>query len=314
LVTKDISLRTIAKASGVMVQDYENDNLSQSSKPYNGYRTINGLSNDIIDSLYKDGYIGGLDKIKDPLPNEYFTFKAGKQSALCRYNKNDQQYKLIKSYTAFGISPRNSEQTFLMDALSNPDISLVTVTGNSGTGKTLIATAVGLHNKKDYRKILIARSTVDMGRSIGFLPGTLEDKVNPYLQPFFDNLDIIGENATQNGKSGKDKIKELLDNDKISIEVLSFIRGRSLPNVYFIIDEGQNLSPHEIKTIITRAGEGAKIIILGDVEQIDTPYLDSRSNGLSGVINSMKDETIAAHITLKHGQRSLLAEIASKKL
>jgi len=314
LVTKDISLRTIAKASGVSVQDYENENLSQSSKSYNGYRTVRGLPSEVIDEIYSKGFVGELEQIKDPIPNEYFTLKSGRQSALCRYDKIDNQYKLINSYNAFGINPRNAEQIFLLDALANPNIPLVTVTGNSGTGKTILTIAAALHHKKDYRKILIARPTVDMGREIGFLPGTMEEKIKPYLQPFFDNLEVIGETAPDNGKSGKEKIDALLANEKIAIEALNFIRGRSLPRVFFIIDESQNASPHEIKTVVTRAGEGAKLIFLGDLDQIDTPYLDSRSNGLNYLINAMKNETISAHITLKHGQRSELAEIASKNL
>ena len=314
LVTKDISLRTIAKASGVLVQDYENENLTQSSKSYNGYRTIRGLPSEIIDNIYKDGLVNAIEQIKDPVPNEYFTLKSGRQSALCRYDKKDNQYKLIYSYNAFGINARNAEQIFLMDALANPDIPLVTVTGHPGTGKTICVIAAALQHKKEYRKILISRPTVDMGREIGFLPGLLEDKLKPYLQPFFDNLEVIAESAPNNGNSGKEKIESLIAGDKITIEALNFIRGRSLPRVFFIIDESQNASPHELKTIVTRAGEGAKLVFLGDLDQIDTPYLDSKSNGLNYLINAMKNETISAHITLKHGQRSELAEIASKNL
>jgi len=314
LVTKDISLRTIAKASSVEVQDYENENLTQPSKLYKGYRTVRGLTKGVIDTIYSEGFLDKIEQVKDPVPNEYFTLKAGKQSALCQYSKEEDKYLLIQSQSVFGITPRNAEQIFALDALTDPNIPLVTMTGKAGTGKTLIALVAALSLKKEYRKILVARPTVDLGKGIGFLPGDINDKVAPYLQPIFDNLDVIASVQPNNGKTGKEKIKELMDSDKIQIEALNFIRGRSLPKVFFIIDEAQNLSPHEIKTIVTRAGEETKIVLIGDIEQVDTPYLDSKSNGLNYLINVMRNESISAHIHLKDGQRSELAEVASNKL
>jgi PhoH-like ATPase len=214
----------------------------------------------------------------------------------------------------YGIKPRNAEQTFSIDVLSDPEIKLVALTGKAGTGKTLLALAAALEQHKQFEQILLARPIVALSnRDLGFLPGDAMEKINPYMQPLYDNLGVI-KHIFNPRSTEYQKIEELQKEDRLVITPLAYIRGRSLSNVYFIIDEAQNLTPHEIKTIITRAGEGTKMIFTGDLQQIDSPYLDIKSNGLAYLTERMKGQEIFAHINLLKGERSFLAELASDLL
>jgi PhoH-like ATPase len=220
----------------------------------------------------------------------------------------------VLKISAYGIRPRNAEQTFAMHAILNDKIKLVSVQGIAGTGKTLIALASAIQQKSSYRQIYLARPIVPLSnKDIGYLPGDIKSKINPYMEPLWDNLKFIQSQYRESDKEFQ-KITEMLEHEKLHITPLAYIRGRSLSNICFIIDEAQNLTPHEVKTIITRAGENTKIIFTGDVFQIDTPYLDSHSNGLSTLIDKIKDNPLYAHITLEKGERSELANIAGQLL
>jgi PhoH-like ATPase len=216
----------------------------------------------------------------------------------------------------FGISPRNAEQTFALSALCDPAIPLVTLSGTAGTGKTLLALAAALEQRKRYRQIFLARPIVPLSnKDIGYLPGEIKEKLDPYMQPIYDNLAVIvSNNADAESKSPSKRIQQMLEEEKLTVTALSYIRGRSLNRIYFIVDEAQNLTPHEIKTIITRAGEGTKVVFTGDIFQIDHPYLDVHSNGLSYLIEKMQGQPLYAHVNLEKGERSVLAELASHLL
>ena len=240
--------------------------------------------------------------------------KNGSKSALAFFDGSRETVRLIQPRICYGIKPRNSEQTFALNAMLNPDISLVTVSGKAGTGKTLLALAAALAKKQFYRQIFIARPVVPLSnKDLGFLPGDVASKLDPYMQPLYDNLSVIQNHFNEHNSSGK-KIQELIEEEKIVITPISYIRGRSIVRVFFIVDEAQNLTPHEVKTIITRAGEGTKIVFTGDIFQIDHPYLDSQTNGLAYIIEKMKGQKLYAHINLEKGERSELAELASKIL
>jgi PhoH-like ATPase len=233
---------------------------------------------------------------------------------LAHLDSEEEFFNKVDKNPISGITPRNAEQTFAANALLDPNIPLVSLTGKAGTGKTLLALASALHVKKRYRQIFIARPIVPLSnKDIGFLPGDVESKIGPYMQPLWDNLKIIQDQYSEND-SHYAAISNMLKDDKLVIEPLSYIRGRSLQRIYFIVDEAQNLTPHEIKTIITRAGEGSKIVLTGDIYQIDHPYLDSQSNGLSYLIDHFKGQKLYAHINLEKGERSELAELASNLL
>ncbi len=317
LVTKDVNLRMKAKAIGLMAVDYIKDHVEDVSKLYTGYRLVENIPGDIIDQLYqKPGVIdrSALDNSIELLPNEYLIMRNGKHSVLARYDPFEEKLWHIQKRIAQGIMPRNAEQIFALNALTDDRIRLVTLTGKAGTGKTLLALAAGMENKKHYRQIFIARPIVPLSnKDIGFLPGDIKEKLDPYMQPLFDNLGVI-HNTYLDSDTSHHHTKSLLEKEKLVITPLSYIRGRSLVNVFFIVDEAQNLTPHEIKTVITRAGEDTKLIFTGDLYQIDHPYLDTHTNGLSYLIDRMKGQKIYAHIDLKKGERSELADLASNLL
>jgi PhoH-like ATPase len=249
-----------------------------------------------------------------PMPNQYFILKGNASSALAHYDPESGYMNRVLKQKTYGIDPRNAEQTFALDALLRPQVQLVSLTGKAGTGKTLLALAAAIHQRQDYTQIFLARPIVPLSnRDLGFLPGDVKEKIGPYMQPLFDNLDVIKNKFSQTSKEYT-KIEEMLKNEKLIITPLAYIRGRSLSRIFFIVDEAQNLTPHEIKTIITRAGEGTKMVFTGDIEQIDSPYLDEKSNGLSVLIDKMKGQDLFAHVNLVKGERSYLAELASHLL
>lgn len=317
LVTKDVNLRMKAKSVGLSVEDYTPDHVKNVFSLHKGVQLINHVPEQIISALYQPPYKADLPAefvLKDFLPNEYIILKNGNKSALAVFDPKIQQLRGIEVKVCSGVKPRNAEQKFALDALINLNIPLVTLTGKAGTGKTLLALAAAIETKKYYRQIFIARPIVPLSnKDIGYLPGDIKSKLDPYMQPLFDNLSVIENLSNGENKKGKPK-KKLLDSEKIVITPLSYIRGRSIVRTFFIIDEAQNLTPHEVKTIITRAGEGTKIVFTGDIFQIDHPYLDSQSNGLSYLIERMKGQALHAHINLEKGERSELSELAIKLL
>lgn len=316
LISKDSNLRLKAKAFGLPAQDYNSDKAESVDHLYTGKRTVCEIPGDVIDRIYDDAEGVACDVIPGlgaTVPNENFVLKNGSKSALATCRGTSRMLTRVSKPSAFGISARNAEQAFALSALLDHDIKLVSLTGKAGSGKTLIALAAGLEARRHYRQILLARPTVPLSnRDLGFLPGDISAKLDPYMQPLFDNLSVIRQERGE-GEIG-DKLQDLLDTQKLHITPLAYIRGRSLQRVFFIVDEAQNLTPHEVKTIITRAGEGTKIVFTGDIRQIDHPYLDSRSNGLTYLINRMVGQPIYAHVALEKSERSALAELASDLL
>ncbi|MBN1481989.1 PhoH family protein [candidate division KSB1 bacterium] len=315
VVSKDVNLRLKAKSLGLEAQDYYTDKIEDIEKLYRGLRLIEGFPPDAIDRLYRDSEVPLAETdIQDTIPNEYFILRNNNKSALAYYNPMTKMLQHVEKGMAYGIKPRNAEQTFALHALMNSDAPLVTLSGKAGTGKTLLALAAALERRKVYKQIYLARPIVALSnKDLGYLPGDVEAKLDPYMQPLYDNLGVI-KNQFKESDRNYLRIQEMLDSDKLLIAPLAFIRGRSLNNIYFIVDEAQNLTPHEVKTIITRAGEGTKVVFNGDPYQIDTPYLDSRSTGLSYLIDRMKGQPLYAHVTMQKGERSELAELASDLL
>ncbi len=316
-VTKDTNLRIKADAVGLDAQDYESDKVSI-EELYSGTAEIE-VDKSEVDRFYGQGY---LDLQAELLPNQCVTLvEAGNPShtAIGRYQASlERVVPLIRAPKdgLWGIHPRNREQQFAFDMLLNDDIQLVTLVGKAGTGKTLLAIAAGLHKASDegaYSRLLVSRPVFPLGRDLGFLPGDVEEKLSPWMQPIFDNVDLLLGMIDEQGKR-KRGYRELVDMGLLEIEPLTYIRGRSIPKQYLIVDEAQNLTPHEIKTIITRAGEGTKIVLTGDPYQIDNPYVDSSSNGLTYTVEKIKGQDIAAHVTLTKGERSPLAELAANLL
>ena len=315
MVTKDINLRIKAKALDISAEDYKTGKVHQQKMFYTGATVIDDVDADVIRKIYANGKSKKISSLGDKLSNNHFyILKNHTSSALGFYSEQHGQISRVDKGYFYGIKPKNAEQAFALHAIMNPSIKLVTISGMAGTGKTLIALAGSLEQKNDFHQIILARPIIPLSnRDIGFLPGSAEDKVNPYMQPLWDNLKFIKSQFGENEKKRK-AIEEMEEEGKIQITPLAFIRGRSLSNVIFIVDEAQNLTPHEVKTIITRAGENSKIILTGDVRQIDTPYLDEQSNGLSYVIDRLKGNDLYAHITLEKGERSALANLANEYL
>ncbi|NND32767.1 MAG: PhoH family protein [Saprospiraceae bacterium] len=315
LVTKDINLRIKAKALGLMSEDYETGKVKNIEDISEGYTTIDYLDAECIRDIYQKKAIaedGLLQTAK--ISNGYYILNNCSQSALVRYNAQTDMVERVDKKYAYGIKPRNSEQTFALDALLNPDIKLVALQGIAGTGKTLLALAAALEQRSKYQKIILSRPIIPLSnQSIGFLPGDANDKISPYMQPIWDNLNFIKSHFGPHEKKMK-ILEELQKSGYLTVTALTFIRGRSLTNSIFIVDEAQNLTPHEIKTIITRAGEGTKIIFTGDIHQIDTPYMDEQSNGLSYIIDKLRGNSLFAYIKLRKGERSALANLASELL
>ena len=323
LVTKDINLRMKSKAAGMEAQDYLTDKVEDEKLEFSQreVQTIDNAPTNILQRLAygPDTRVNWEDLFdKKPKPNQLYKLRwEGKEDAapVCaRYDEKSGKVLLVKSREAYGIRPRNDEQKFALDACLNPSIQLVSLTGGAGTGKTLLALAAALEQERDYDQIILSRPTVILGnQDIGYLPGDQKTKMSPFLQPLMDNLNVIKSQFRPSSKEAL-KIDGLLNNEKLLISPLAYIRGRSLGKAFFIIDEAQNLTPHEIKTIITRAGEGTKMIFTGDIFQIDQPYLDQWSNGLTHLGEKMDGQPLFEHVFLKKGERSELSEIASKLL
>ena len=320
LITKDTNLRLKADILDIPAEDYGTKRLSP-DEVYSGQ-----VSLDVKKDLLKDEQSKKFLSIKEEalseaaknfLPNQYVILKDGTNTEWKRYCKHSEGLLPLNPVKegVWGIHPRNREQHFAFDALLNEDIKLVTLLGTAGTGKTLMAIAAGLEmtvSQECYHRLLISRPIWPMGKDLGYLPGDLDEKLTPWMRPIFDNMDFLfGQGQSSDGAAS---YTELISHGLLQIEPLSYIRGRSIPGQYFIVDEAQNLSPQEVKAIITRAGEGAKIILAGDCHQIDNPYLDEVNNGLTYAVECLKQEEMVAHVVLERGERSPLSEVASKCL
>tara|TARA_B100001939_G_scaffold108976_1_gene94161 strand:- start:636 stop:2000 length:1365 start_codon:yes stop_codon:yes gene_type:complete len=319
LITKDINLRLKAKALELQSQDYLTGKIKDVDSLFKGKETVENFNPDTLSNLYEHKALDIDNVIEEnldftPIPNCFYILKSEMSSGLAYYNAHNKTLDHVEKRSVYGIKPRNAEQAFALHAILNPDIKLVSLTGVAGTGKTLIALAASLEQRRDFKQIYLARPIVPLSnRDLGYLPGDAKEKINPYMQPLWDNLKFIKNNFSDRDKEYK-QLEAMVEKEKIIITPLAYIRGRSLANIIFIVDESQNLTPHEVKTIITRAGEGAKFIFTGDVRQIDTPYLDEQSNGLSYLVDKVKGHEMYAHITLEKGERSALANLANDLL
>jgi PhoH-like ATPase len=319
LVTKDVNMRMKAKAIGIRAEDYSTDRVQSIDALYSGKEIVEDVDDECISALYQAPFELPADPISrrhefDLIPNKYFILRNPNRSVLACYDSVAGLLRKVEKTPVSGIKPRNAEQIFAVDALTRASIPLVTLTGKAGTGKTLLALASAIAAKRSYRQVFVARPLVPLSnKDMGYLPGDVESKMAPYMQPVWDNLKIIQNQYAEDDKQYQ-QIDQMIKEDKIVIEPLSYIRGRSLQKIFFIVDEAQNLTPHEIKTIITRAGDAVKIVITGDIYQIDHPYLDAESNGLSYLIDRFKGQSLYSHINLEKGERSELAELASNLL
>lgn len=316
-ITQDINLRIRSDAIGLDCEGFEPDS-TVIDELYSGSVDME-ISKDKIDEFFKNGFLGI--QSKDFVKNEFVILKDEQNpshSAMSRYNaKKNQLVQIIKSNTnVWGITARNKEQTFALDLLLDNEISLVTLVGKAGTGKTLLAIAAGLQlvaEEKAYKRLLVSRPIFPLGRDLGYLPGNIEEKLNPWMQPIFDNVEFLMGKSSYSPQKRRSH-ENLMDLGLMQIEPLTYIRGRSIASQFLIVDEAQNLTPHEVKTIISRAGEGTKIVLTGDPYQIDNPYVDSTNNGLVHIVNRFKNNELFGHVTLKKGERSVLAEAAANLL
>lgn len=316
LVSKDINLRMKAKSLGIPAEDYKTDQVTDENVLDKTITTFENIDDKLIGWLYEKGTIEPEKIVGDVKPeaNECFILKGISSSVLARYDAKNNRIQRVEKKSAYGIKPRNAEQTFSLNVLMDPDIQLVALTGKAGTGKTLLALAAAIELHKSFDQILLGRPIVALSnRDLGYLPGDASEKINPYMQPLFDNLSVIKHVFNPRSQEYQ-RIEDLQKEEKLVITPLAYIRGRSLSNSFFIIDEAQNLTPHEIKTIITRAGEGTKMVFTGDLQQIDSPYLDMKSNGLAYMTDRMRNQDLFAHINLVKGERSYLSELASNLL
>ena len=315
LVTKDINLRMKARALGIETEDYTNDKVKSDDLFENEHRTITGIAPDIIDAIYSSKKGIPVEQIGVKLrTNECFVLDSGNSSVLARYVTADGIVRKVTKEKNFGIEPRNAAQAFAFDLLNDDRVKLLAITGKAGTGKTLLALAGALKQHGMYKQILLARPIVSLSnKDLGFLPGDEKQKIAPYMQPLFDNLNVIKRQFSLESNDYR-TLQEMQAGGSLVIEALAYIRGRSLSDTFCIIDEAQNLTPHEIKTIITRAAEGTKMVFTGDVYQIDSPYLDTQSNGLAYMIDRMQGQEIFGHVNLVKGERSKLSELASNLL
>jgi PhoH-like ATPase len=317
LISKDTNIRMKAKSLGLTSQDYTTDKVASVDHIYSGKRLVENAPAEVIAAFYEGSGIVSADhlpQIQAPRANENFIMRNCSRSVLATYRPNDNTFARVERINAYGIQPRNAEQFFALRALTDEHIKLVTLSGKAGSGKTLLALAAALEQRAEYRQILLARPVVPLSnKDLGYLPGDIAAKLDPYMQPLFDALTVIRHQFGEGDKAAA-RITNMLEQEKLMITPLAYIRGRSLDRVFFIVDEAQNLTPHEVKTIITRAGAGTKIVFTGDIQQIDHPYLDALSNGLSYLINRMVGQPIYAHVTLEKGERSALADLASELL
>ncbi|MCM2279532.1 MAG: PhoH family protein [Oligoflexia bacterium] len=320
-VTKDVNLRIKADALGIAAEDYEPSSV-EPEQLYSGVATVM-LDAHLVDEFYQQKRLAYKDPTQNFKANQYLILKDSanpNHTAMGRYSRElDCIVPIFKPVEGlWGIFPKNAEQAFAIDALLNDDIKLVSLVGKAGTGKTLLAIAAGLAKTVDegvYHRLLVSRPVFPLGKDIGFLPGDIEEKLNPWMQPIYDNIDFLFGATGSKGRRGAGKgCQELMNQGLLQIEPLTYIRGRSIPQQYLIVDESQNLTPHEIKTIVTRAGDNTKIVLTGDSFQIDNPYVDSANNGLVYLVDRFKEESISAHITLSKGERSKLSELASNLL
>ncbi|MEO5673569.1 MAG: PhoH family protein [Chitinophagales bacterium] len=316
LVTKDINLRIKAKALNLIAEDYETGKIKNSKELYTGKTSIDKVPVTVLNELYEHGECKAalLFKKGIPIPNHFYLLNHAGKTLVAVYDASSKMLQLAKKRSCFQIMPRNAEQICAFEAILNPNISLVTLQGVAGTGKTLLSLAGALEQRRNFHQIYLARPIVPLSnKDIGYLPGDIKSKLNPYMEPLWDNLKFIKNQFSERDKEWK-QISDMVENEKLVVCPLAYIRGRSFSNVFFIVDEAQNLTPLEVKTIITRGGENTKIIFTGDIHQIDTPYLDSRSNGLSYLIDRIKGNPMYAHITLEKGERSELANLANELL
>lgn len=316
LVSKDINLRLKAKSLKLPAEDYTTGKIKNVSSLFSGKSVYDDILAEKINTIYETGSIQAGEILGEtkPICNNYYILRNDKKSVLSFYNPETNSIEKVEKRKVYGVKPRNAEQTFAIHAILNPNVKLVSISGVAGTGKTLLALASALEQKRNFKQIYLARPIVPLSnKDIGYLPGDINSKLNPYMEPLWDNLKFI-QNQYRESDKEYSKLTEMVNQEKLVITPLAYIRGRSFSNICFIVDEAQNLTPHEVKTIITRAGENTKLIFTGDINQIDTPYLDSQSNGLSYMIDRLKDHPLYAHITLEKGERSELANLANELL
>ena len=314
LVSKDINLRVKARGLGLIAEDYETVRIRDVQHLYKGVAEVE-VADAEIDRLYEQHSLPAADILDlEPTANQYLILKGASKSGLAYFNPLVRTLEQVSKRVAYGITPRNAEQTFALHAITRSEIPLVTLTGAAGTGKTLIALAGALDQRRQFRQVYLTRPIVPLSnKDIGYLPGDIQSKIGPYMQPLWDNLAHI-KNRFNSAQQEHRQIDEMVQSEKLHVLPLAYIRGRSLTRIIFVVDEAQNLTPHEVKTVITRAGEGTKILFTGDIFQIDTPYLDANSNGLSYLIDRLKDNPLYAHVNLEKGERSQLANLASRLL